>query len=502
MRRCIFLRVKVASFYEFVDVNLLNNKRPPIPGGAWPIESLRNKSMADLQQIWLLLVKERNMLASTKAHYLRHQEELGAMPAPSRLKMVEKSMLNIKTVVKERDAEAVARATAIFEERLRKGVYRYPPGPPPPPGAHDPSSIVKVRLSKRVDPSRLRELFGRYDVFESHKGIVKVEINLPEDVLQRKREAEKQWLQYQTECSDTAEYHKWESLGFSVHDCTAVELAPNMWLGADARVIQHEISPMANFPMTPQDDGNMPKRETDRPPIDNTTPTANNAICPMFVAAQLPVPAPKQAPDTSKDSLVRIRYKRRSTLNNAVIQLGYFPNITLKPTRVQHVSDIERPVHPDEIEGPWEALITYDNQDGLDYAKSLNITAIDGAEILGLEETPKESAPYSEVDPVYQEALRHEMAQEETQRKWPHVPTWKYEYDLFTKKNVDEIVKFNYSNVVDYVDREVLLTGRSVWECPIDIDPTCGGMKSVPAHAKKPKTYMTHGIDDVGATDI
>ncbi|CCW64564.1 unnamed protein product [Phytomonas sp. EM1] len=501
MLRCNFLRVRETALYEFVDANLLHNKRPPVPGGAWPIGSLRNKSLADLQKIWQLLVKELNMLSSSKEHYLRHQEALGAMPAPSRLKMIEESMLNIKSVIKERDTEAVARATAIFKERLRDGVYRYPPGPLPPPGAHNPCSIVKVRLSKRIDPSRLRELFGRYDIFEPHKGIVNLEIKLSDETLERKREAEQQWQQYQIECSDTAEYRKWESLEFSVYDYTAVEFAPGVSLAAGAGSTQQGVSATMKFQIPHKGNEHTSEGETDLMSTDNPMLAVDSDVCPIFVAAQLPVPVPNQAHKLN-GSRSHISCERRSALSNAVIQLGYFPNITLQPTCKQCVSDIERPTHTDEIEGPWEALVTYDSQDGLEYAKSLNITAIDGAKILGLEAVPKEPEPYSEADPMYQEAMRREMAQEETQHKWPHVPTWRYKYDLFTKKNLSEIVQFNYSNVVDYVNREVLLTGRSVWECPIDIDPTCGGMKSMPVHAQKPKECMTRGIDDVGVTDL
>lgn len=467
MRSSILFR-NVSALYQFVDDNFLNNKRPAVPGGAWPVDALRKKSLADLQTIWFSLLKERNMLATMKEHYLRHQEELGALPAPSRIKMVAESMNNIKQVVKERDEAASNEAKRIFQERRAAGIYRYPPGPQPPPDAHSSTSVVKIRLSSRIDEERLKELFGRYDVFEMHKGIVSVTIELPDEVLEKKRIAEQVWTQYMTEKSDTREYYKWAQQGPSVYDYTEVELAPgttttDLFLGEN------------------QGEGASSK---------------------VIVAAELPVPSPQKEPPPPSSPLDRIRKERRSVLNRAVIQLGYFPNITLEKPRYSKESEIPRPTHPDEIEGPWEATITYDRQDGFEYALSLDIKRIDGVKVLSIERATVKPQPFSDVDEVYQEALRHELADEEIQMNWPHVPEWKYEYDVYAKKQISEIAQYNYSNVVDYVDREVLLTGRSVWELPIEIDPTCGGVRSIPKHAKRPKRYMNAGISLVGVTDI
>lgn len=481
-----FLLLNSAALYEFIDGSFLNSKRPAVPGGAWPLDSLRQKSLADLQQIWLTLLRERNQLTSTREHYLRHQEELGAMPAPSRLEMIETSMQNVRQVVKERDAEATEKATAIFKERMRKGVYRYPPGPPPPPGAHDRTSTVKLTLSARVDPERLRELLGRYDVFESHRGIVKVELVLPEAVQQQKKDAEQLWQQYRTECRDVAEYHKWELHGQpSRYDYAEVELAPGVFAT----------------------DGDLGEQSGAGESLTSSPPSqgAESGEGVVVVAATLPVPAPLGPPRPPQNPLERIKLERKSALNKAVIQLGYFPNITLEAPRYRRVEDVPRPTHPDEILGPWECYITYDAPDGLEYVQSIlsDVPAIDGASVVAVERhVPAEPQPYAAVDPVYQEAVRRELASEETQMQWPHVPTWKGEYDLYTKKHVGEIVQHNYTNVVDYVDREVLLTGRSVWEMPIKIDPTCGGQRSVPAHAKRPSKFLPPDLTGVGVTDI
>ncbi|RNF06909.1 hypothetical protein TraAM80_03725 [Trypanosoma rangeli] len=495
MHRCRLAR-NAAAFYEFVDSNFLNNRRPPVPGGAWPLESLRGKSLADLQQIWFLLLKERNMLHSMREHYLRHQEELGAMPAPSRLKMVQESMQNIKRVVKERDAEATAQAIAIFQERMERGIYRYPPGPPPPPGAHDPTVVVKVTLSRRVEADRLRELFGRYDVFEAHKGVVRVELKLPDEVLRKKEEAEQLWTQYMAEKSDVKAYHQW-SASPSVYDYASVELAPGVF--ANDAVAEALARNAEKEDHNSEDDSTSSNSGTAGGDGEQKADAVDDGA---VVAARVPVPASKRPPPPPKNPLERLKEERRSYLARTVIQLGYFPNITLQPPRYSSVEEVPRPTHPDEIEGPWEAYITYDRGDGLEYAQSLGIKSIDGAEVLEVVEHKREPQPYAKVDPVFLEALRREKAREETLMKWPHVPQWKYEYSEYTRKHLADIVRYNYSNVVDYVDREVLLTGRSVWECPIDIDYTCGGAKSVPPHAKKPIRYMDAGIAEVGVTDI
>lgn len=479
MKRSFVLR-SLAALYEFVDDSFLNNKRPAVPGGAWPLDALRKKSLADLQAIWFSLVKERNMLATMKEHYLRHQEELGALPAPSRIKMVEDSMKNIKTVVKERDSEATDTAKKIFQERLAKGVYRYPPGPQPPPGAHSTTSVVKVTLSHRVDEDRIKDLFGRYDEFESHKGIVSVNIGLPDEVLQQKKESEQLWTQYIAERSDIKEYYKWEDQGTSLYDYSDAELVPGVTVSDLARKGEIEAEVLSKH-------------------LDGKQSSSPRGL---IVAATLPVPSPLTTDSVPTNPLDRMRWERRSALSRSVIQLGYFPNITLEKPRYRHQKDLPRPVHPDEIEGPWEVIITYDRKDGLEYAKSLEIKGIDGAKVLNIEAASVPLQPYADVDTIFQEALHHEMADEETQMKWPHVPEWKYEYDIYTKKSLSDIAQYNYSNVVDYVDREVLLTGRSVWELPIEVDPTCGGARSVPAHAKRPKRYMNAGISEVGVTDI
>lgn len=435
-----------AAFYEFVDPAFLNNKRPSVPGGAWPIDSLSKKSIGDLQQIWFQLVKEKNMLLSTKEHYVKHQEELGAMPAPSRIKMVQESMDNIKQVMRARDEEATLKATEIFRERLAKGVYRYPPGPQPPPGTGDVTSVVRLLLSKKISEDRIRDIFGKFDVYESHKGIAKIDMNLTPEAWEAKERAEAEWEQYRLNLSDNKEYHKWAAKE-SLYDHTDVELAPGVF------------EPVG----VSSGEGGEPKQ--------------------IIRAATIPPPEPLPLNRAPAGTLERLRFDSAPDIEKTTIQLGYYPNITMTPPSPLQ----ERPTHPDEVEGPWEVLITYDKEDGVDYATSLNVTAIDGAQVISLAEHIRPPRPYAADCPVYQEVLKKEEASTNTLMNFPHVPQWKNHYRQWSRKKASEIVAYNYSNVFDYVDREVLLTGKSVWEIPVAVDYSCGNASSVPPHASPPQ---------------
>jgi large subunit ribosomal protein L47 len=317
-------------------------------------------------------------------------------------------------------------------------------------------------------------------------------VALPAAVLKKKKDAEQLWQQYMTEKRDVAEYYKWAGSKTrpetaSLYDYTVAELAPGVF------------SRGSNLSSAAADAAEAAEKEKSTPASSDQGSSEE-----PLKAAQIPVPPPQERPPPPRNPLEHIKYQQRSALSKAVIQLGYFPNITSSAPRYTTPADVPRPVHPDEIEGPWEVFVTYDKKDGLAYVQSLQLASIDGATVLSVEEDVAAATlqPYAAVDPAYQEAVKREMAQEETLMQWPNVPAWKYQYDLYTRKHLAEVVQYNYSNVVDYIDREVLLTGRSVWESPIDIDHTCGGMKSVPAHAKKPTRYMTHGLGEIGVTDI
>jgi large subunit ribosomal protein L47 len=69
-------------------------------GREWKTEELRIKSNEDLHKLWYVLLKERNMLMTMK-DAAKEENELFA--SPERLDRVEQSMINIETVVKERN---------------------------------------------------------------------------------------------------------------------------------------------------------------------------------------------------------------------------------------------------------------------------------------------------------------------------------------------------------------------------------------------------------------
>ena len=419
---------------EFIDPSYLSNKRPAIPGGAWSKSLLRKKSFADLQQLWFALVKEKNMLATTKHHYIVHQEELGAFPAPNRVDMVDKSMLNIKAIVQERDFEATDRAVALFRKRLRAGIYRYPPGPQPPASHGVESSRITVTFSKKVDTDRIRELFGRYDVFEEHKGISSISQNISVEAWRAKKKAEVSWNHYIKATRSHTGYHAFDGVN-SVYDSSEAAIAPG--------VFREEES---------------------------------------VRAVDVPVPDRPEIDDESLSVLESLKKSSQPAHLSKATNYSYYPiESTVAPDQPP-----ERPIHPDEIEGPWVVTIDYDAPDGYGYAMGLEISAIDGAQVLKIQDRPT-TRNYASRCPIYQEALRMADADEANTHEWPHVPTWKNAYSRYTRKGLGDIIMHNYSNVVDYVDREVLLTGKSSWEIPIKVDPSCGGGFNVPAHAKPNK---------------
>eukprot|EP00047_Mylnosiga_fluctuans_P005112 m.238512 g.238512 ORF g.238512 m.238512 type:complete len:269 (-) comp13313_c0_seq1:110-916(-) len=92
-------------------------------GRSWLARDLRVKSFEDLQKLWFVLLKERNMLLTLKYECQRLERD---MPAPDRLRKVKKSMAAIKTVISERDLALEAAmetdAEKILELREARGI--------------------------------------------------------------------------------------------------------------------------------------------------------------------------------------------------------------------------------------------------------------------------------------------------------------------------------------------------------------------------------------------
>jgi large subunit ribosomal protein L47 len=463
---------------DFVDASYLNNKRPKVPGGAWPVDMLRKKSMGDLQQIWFLLLRERNMLLTMQHHYQRHIEELGAWPAPSRLRLVEDSMANIKRVLRERDHRANEAATLLFNERVAQRIYRYPPGPQAPPGSSDPTSRVTLLLSRHVSEERLRELFGRFDSFEDDRGLISVTVQPTVATMAAKEKAEEEFTKWWWAQDDAKEYARWSSSSFGGGSGGGGEAAAGQDAAAAASCFDTDVP----FELAPGE---------------FLQDVASKEELAALEARNVPVPPPLDTQAArATDMLERIRQQDRTYSEKVPIQLGYFPNVTSLPPPP---SAGPRPVHPDEILGPWEATIVYTARDGGRYAQGLNVKRIDGADVLELTIERGDGAAAGAVEGkaaalrpaaadcmLYDEALGVEAAATEKEKRFPELPEWHEDYDKIINKAPEKIIQHNWQNAVDYMERESLLTGRSIYELPIDVDPTCGEQAHIPPFAKKP----------------
>lgn len=69
-------------------------------GRSWQTDELRLKSNEDLHKLWFVLLKERNMLLTMEEAY---KQEWKYFPNPERIDKVEDSMLNLESVVRERN---------------------------------------------------------------------------------------------------------------------------------------------------------------------------------------------------------------------------------------------------------------------------------------------------------------------------------------------------------------------------------------------------------------
>mmetsp|Transcript_27369 Transcript_27369/g.45642 ORF Transcript_27369/g.45642 Transcript_27369/m.45642 type:complete len:177 (+) Transcript_27369:32-562(+) len=84
---------------DFIDPYEVDKNLPP-PGRRWRASEIRLKSDQDLEKLWVVLMKERNMLYSVK---MLHHRRKTKMPYPDRIRKVRKSMAMIKVVLGERD---------------------------------------------------------------------------------------------------------------------------------------------------------------------------------------------------------------------------------------------------------------------------------------------------------------------------------------------------------------------------------------------------------------
>ncbi|XP_057865807.1 uncharacterized protein LOC131073395 isoform X1 [Cryptomeria japonica] len=88
---------------EFFEADRsLDDEKPNVYGRGWKASELRLKSWNDLQKLWFVLLKEKNMLMSQRQMM---QAQNLRFPNPERMSKVRKSMCRIKHVLTERALE-------------------------------------------------------------------------------------------------------------------------------------------------------------------------------------------------------------------------------------------------------------------------------------------------------------------------------------------------------------------------------------------------------------
>nr|CAG4645106.1 EOG090X0DBE [Leptodora kindtii] len=85
---------------EFFDDPKNWGAREVKSGRSWKIDELRLKSNVDLQKLWYVLLKERNMLMTMEYN---SEEQVEVFPNPERIDKVAESMDRIEEVVRERN---------------------------------------------------------------------------------------------------------------------------------------------------------------------------------------------------------------------------------------------------------------------------------------------------------------------------------------------------------------------------------------------------------------
>ncbi|PVV05450.1 hypothetical protein BB560_000028 [Smittium megazygosporum] len=88
-------------------------------GRAWTAAELRNKSWEDLNKLWYVLLKERNLLATQKEEAARNKIDYSYFSNTDRIVACKKSMARIKTVLEQR-RQAYEKAVGIDKTNRRE----------------------------------------------------------------------------------------------------------------------------------------------------------------------------------------------------------------------------------------------------------------------------------------------------------------------------------------------------------------------------------------------
>lgn len=117
--RALHTTISRRGLEEFFD-SPENWGDPTVKSGApWTAKQLRTKSNEDLHKLWYVLLKEKNMLLTLEQEAKRQRVQ---MPSPERIRKVERSMIRLETVVKER--ETALRLLQTGQEKGRPGAWR------------------------------------------------------------------------------------------------------------------------------------------------------------------------------------------------------------------------------------------------------------------------------------------------------------------------------------------------------------------------------------------
>nr|XP_057928514.1 39S ribosomal protein L47, mitochondrial [Doryrhamphus excisus] len=117
--RSLHTTVNRRGLDEFFDLPENWGENTVKSGAPWTAKQLRAKSNEDLHKLWYVLLKEKNMLLTLQQESRRQRLQ---MPSPERIRKVERSMIRLETVVKER--ETSLRLLQTGQERGRPGAWR------------------------------------------------------------------------------------------------------------------------------------------------------------------------------------------------------------------------------------------------------------------------------------------------------------------------------------------------------------------------------------------
>ncbi|KAE8294123.1 39S ribosomal protein L47, mitochondrial [Larimichthys crocea] len=117
--RALHTTISRRGLEEFFDLPENWGETTVKSAAPWTAKQLRTKSSEDLHKLWYVLLKEKNMLLTIEQEAKRQRVQ---MPSPERLKKIDRSMIRLETVVKER--ETALRLLQTGQEKGRPGAWR------------------------------------------------------------------------------------------------------------------------------------------------------------------------------------------------------------------------------------------------------------------------------------------------------------------------------------------------------------------------------------------